>query len=302
MHFRVTHQTKYQYGEPARDSFGELRVRPLETPYQKIVSRELQIEPQTTVERYQDYFGNEVEFFSLPFLHRKLSVRSTTEVITHAQSLSEELLTVPVGDVRQILNPRRWEIFDYLQTSFHVHLKAIPLSLRKKFCHPNSSLREALLEVNTWIYENFLYQSGVTDVNTSVADLLQKKAGVCQDFSHLMLALLRANGLPARYVSGYIEPHDPTQPGHDLVGAAASHAWVEVALPGGQWWGLDPTNNQITGERHIKVAVGRDYRDVTPLRGSYQGGGEQEMSVKVDISRLSSPSPSPRTRTLCSSL
>lgn len=287
MHFRVTHQTEYQYGEPVRDSFGELRVRPLETLYQKIASRELTIEPQTTVEQYQDYFGNKVEFFSLPFLHRKLSIRSTTEVITENQSISAQLLGVPVGEVRQILNPRRWEVFDYLQSSFHVHLKAIPLVVRKKFCHPYQTIRDALLEVNAWIFENFRYQSGVTDVNSSVGDVLQKQAGVCQDFSHLMLALLRANGLPARYVSGYIEPHDPTQPGNDLVGAAASHAWVEVALPGGQWWGLDPTNNQIAGERHIKVAVGRDYRDVTPLRGSYQGGGEQKLSVTVDISRQS---------------
>jgi len=125
---------------------------------------------------------------------------------------------------------------------------------------------------------------GVTDVSTPISDVVKHRRGVCQDFANLMLAILRSNGLPARYVSGYIEAFDP-ESGDEMTGAAASHAWVEVYLPGGTWWGLDPTNNQVVGERHIVVAVGRDYHDVAPMRGTYKGANDQKLKVIVSLER-----------------
>ncbi|MEM8866765.1 MAG: transglutaminase family protein, partial [Verrucomicrobiota bacterium] len=116
-------------------------------------------------------------------------------------------------------------------------------------------------------------------------EIVATRRGVCQDFAHLMLAILRSNGIPARYVSGYIEPFDPTKADSKLIGAAASHAWVEVYLPGGFWWGLDPTNNQQAGERHVILAMGRDYQDVTPMRGTYKGATDQQLNVMVSLKR-----------------
>jgi transglutaminase-like putative cysteine protease len=165
--------------------------------------------------------------------------------------------------------------------------------LRKRFFREATPLREALEDLNNWIYTNFTYKPGVTNVSTPLSTVLRQRKGVCQDFAHLMLSIIRHNGLPARYVSGYIEPVDPTRPGgSELVGAAASHAWVEVNLPNGTWWGLDPTNNQCAGERHVKVAVGRDYHDVAPLRGTFKGASNQKLQVIVSMKRKT---PSRRT-------
>ncbi|MEM6823123.1 MAG: transglutaminase family protein, partial [Verrucomicrobiota bacterium] len=195
-----------------------------------------------------------------------------------------EMLEVPVGEARQIYNSTLYQLFEYLQPSalvpFNQHLR-----IRKKFFLQAATIGESLLGLNRWIFENFEYQSGSTDLSTPIRDVVMKRRGVCQDFSHLMLAILRSNGIPCRYVSGYIEPNDPTKTGSKLVGAAASHAWVEVYLPGGFWWGLDPTNNQVAGERHVMVAVGRDYEDVTPMRGTYKGATDQQLNVMVSLKR-----------------
>jgi transglutaminase-like putative cysteine protease len=125
---------------------------------------------------------------------------------------------------------------------------------------------------------------GVTDIRTPLGDVLRKRQGVCQDFAHLMIALIRCAGLPARYVSGYLETESVRSPG-GLVGATASHAWVEVYLPSGMWVGIDPTNDMLEGERHVQIGIGRDYGDVPPLRGVFKGAKRQQLSVMVTVSR-----------------
>ncbi len=284
MRFRVSHTTEYKYAVPASESFAELRVWPQANASQKILSRRLEVSPEARVDQYVDYFGNNVEFFSIPYRHNSLSVTSEANVETCTVQPPQSMLEVSVGEARQIFNSRRYQLFEFMEPSHHVPLDQHK-RIRKKFFRQADAYGEALLALNEWIYRNFDYKSGETSISTPIADVVAQRRGVCQDFAHLMLAILRSNGIPARYVSGYIEAYDPEVTDSALVGAAASHAWVEVYLPGGMWWGLDPTNNQTAGERHIEVAFGRDYSDVAPMRGTYKGATDQRLNVIVSLER-----------------
>lgn len=284
MRFRVSHTTQYKYPVPASESFAELRVWPLNNASQSVLDRRLIIEPASVIDHYVDYFGNQVEFFSIPHRHTSLTVTAEAEVETFTVQPPESILDISVGEARQIYNSTRYQLFEYLQPS-----RLVPLNqhqrIRKKFFRQADSLGDALRTLNTWIFKSFNYRPGVTDISTPIKKVVSQRSGVCQDFAHLMLAILRSNGIPARYVSGYIEAYDPEQTDPAMIGAAASHAWVEVYLPGGTWWGLDPTNNQAAGERHIIVAVGRDYDDVAPMRGTYKGAIDQKLNVIVSLER-----------------
>jgi transglutaminase-like putative cysteine protease len=143
---------------------------------------------------------------------------------------------------------------------------------------------ESMLGLCSYIYKTFTYMPGVTDIRTPLTEVLRKRQGVCQDFAHLMIALIRCAGLPARYVSGYLET-ESVRGASELVGATASHAWVEVYMPNGMWLGIDPTNDMLEGERHVQIGIGRDYGDVPPLRGVFKGAKRQQLSVMVTVSR-----------------
>lgn len=285
MRFRVSHTTEYKYRAPASESFAELRVSPQSNNSQQVLERQLIVEPETVIDTYVDYFGNQVEFFSIPYRHNSLRVTSEAIVETRLVQLPENLLEITVGEARQIYNSTLYQLYEFLQPSVLVPLNQHG-RIRRKFFRQPDTLGHALHSLNTWVYENFAYSPGVTDINTPIAEVVRTRKGVCQDFAHLMLAILRSNGIPARYVSGYIEAYDPDQvKDRQLIGAAASHAWVEVCLPGGHWWGLDPTNNQAAGERHVVVAVGRNYHDVAPMRGTYKGAMDQKLNVMVSLQR-----------------
>ncbi|MGJ8672731.1 transglutaminase family protein [Rubritalea sp.] len=284
MRFRVSHTTEYIYTQPASESFAELRVWPQSNKSQKVLDRRLITNPETVIDSYIDYFGNMVEFFSIPHRHTKLTVTSVAEVETFVVKPAEEVLEVTIGEARQIYNSSLYQHYEFLKPCGLVPLNQ-HFSIRKKFFQQAEEIGSALLALNSWIYQKFEYKSGVTDVSTPISTIVKDRRGVCQDFAHLMLAILRSNGIPARYVSGYIEAYDPTLGDPEMIGAAASHAWVEVCLPGGTWWGLDPTNNQVAGERHVVVAVGRDYNDVAPMRGTYMGANDQKLNVMVSLKR-----------------
>ena len=284
MRFKVSHTTEYIYEVPASESFAELRVWPVNNPSQHVLRRELKVSPATQVDYYVDYFGNNVEYFAIPHRHTALTVTAEAEVETFKVSPPQSVMDIALGEARQIYNSMLYQLFEFLQPTARVPLDQHG-RIRKRFFPQASKLGDVLLGLNTWIYKHFTYTPGVTEITTPISEIVAKRRGVCQDFAHLMLAILRSNGLPARYVSGYIEAYDPEQTDEELVGAAASHAWVEVLLPGGYWWGLDPTNNQVAGERHIVVAVGRDYHDVTPMRGTYKGANDQQLKVMVSLKR-----------------
>jgi transglutaminase-like putative cysteine protease len=177
------------------------------------------------------------------------------------------------------------DVFDYTRASVAVTLGTESKAWARRLLRSDLPLREALDGLNRAIHKEFKYTKGATDNWTPLAAIWKARAGVCQDFAHLMLSVLRTAGLPARYVCGYIET-DPPKDSRRLVGASATHAWVEVMVPGKEWVALDPTNNQWCGERHVAVSFGRDFADATPLRGTFKGTGGQSMSVKVTMKRI----------------
>ncbi len=285
MRFRIAHHTLYHYKQPASESYGELRIRPLSSDDQAVTKRSIRITPDVKLHSYIDHLGNCVEFFSIPHRHNRLVVHASAEVETFDKPPPEDVHDISVAEARQILQSNPVQVYPFLQSTAQVPLHKVLLPLKRNFFAPQDPLGPGLRALNTWIFQNFKYKPGTTDVSTPLNEVIQSRCGVCQDFAHLMLSILRTYGLPARYVSGYIEAYDPTVTDSQLIGATASHAWVEVCLPGGFWWGLDPTNNQTAGLRHVRMAVGRDYHDVAPLRGTYKGAQDQKLEVMVSVKR-----------------
>jgi transglutaminase-like putative cysteine protease len=284
MIFNIVHTTAYEYSAPAMESFTELRVRP-RTSNRQIVHRHVtETTPRVALEKFTDYYDNAVECLSVPFRHKSLSVtsRSTVETLQHKDALSG--LDLSVSEAVRLNWSERRELFDFLMPSMHSPITPEIEAMSKQQLPSSASFAEALLGLCSYIFRTFTYMPGVTDVRTPLTDVLRQRQGVCQDFAHLMIALVRAAGLPARYVSGYLETDSVRGPS-GLVGATASHAWVEVYLHSGMWLGLDPTNDMVEGERHVQIGVGRDYGDVPPLRGVFKGAKRQQLSVMVTVSR-----------------
>lgn len=300
MEFEVTHITDYAYQYAAAEAYLEARLTAPSTPNQTIRNRRINVEPAVKVSGYTDYFGNGVDFFSLPYRHKTLVITSRLDVQTHAPKPPAEALETSIDEARQILASTPLEIFDYLQQTEIVLKSRESHNWARKYLRGNKPLGPALEALNKAVYETFAYASGSTTNSTPLATIWQQRKGVCQDFTHIMLSVLRTAGLPARYVCGYIEAVAPPsaaannaigRAGRTLVGAVATHAWVEVLVPGRHWVALDPTNKQWCGERHITVSYGRDFRDATPLRGTFKGTGKQNMKVKVFVKRRVQPSP-----------
>lgn len=298
MEFEVIHTTDYTYQPAAAEAYLEARLTPPNLPTQTVRNRRLVIEPPVKVSGYTDYFGNAVDFFSLPYRHRSLAITSRMEVQTHAPVRPAAALEVSITEARQILHSAAYEVFDYLQPTDTVAHTRDAATWAKRYLRGNRPLGEALEALNLAVNEQFAYVSGSTTNQTPLATVWQQRKGVCQDFTHVMLSVLRLAGLPARYVCGYIEAVAPPsaeagntlgRAGRTLVGAVATHAWVEVLVPGKEWVALDPTNKQWCGERHITVSRGRDFRDATPLRGTFKGTGKQTMKVKVFVKRRVTP-------------
>jgi transglutaminase-like putative cysteine protease len=289
MIFNIVHTTAYEYSAPAMESYTELRVRPRQHNLQNVLFHVTEVTPRVALEEFVDYYGNTVECLSVPFRHRILSVtsRSTVETLRRKDALSG--LDLTVSEAVRMTWPQRRLLFDYLLPSLHSPIWPELEQLSRELLPSTASFAESILGLNSYIYKNFSYVPGVTDVRTPLSEVLQTRQGVCQDFAHLMIALVRSAGLPARYVSGYIET-EPVVGEAGLSGATASHAWVEVYLPNGLWLGIDPPNDQLEGERHVQIGVGRDYQDVSPLRGVFKGAKRQQLSVAVTVSRTSGES------------
>jgi transglutaminase-like putative cysteine protease len=234
---------------------------------------------------YEDYFGNTVSFHSMVKRHERLTVKNRLIVETAPPVLPDEPLDLTVGEARQIFASMETDVFDYTRASAAVAPGADSAAWARRLLRSDLSLREAFDGLNRAVHKEFKYTKGATDNWTPLDVIWKARAGVCQDFAHVMLGVLRAAGLPARYACGYIET-DPPKDSRRLVGASATHAWIEAMVPGGEWVALDPTNNQWCGERHVAVSFGRDFADATPLRGTFKGAGGQDMSVKVTMKRM----------------
>ncbi len=274
---RVIHTTGYRYRSVVTQSYNEVRLTPRSDRRQNVVVSRVETTPATRQYRYTDYWGTVVTSFDLHAPHTQLKVVGASVVETSSEV--EPIRTGTWADLREDNLVDRYT--ELLEPTAYVpkarELAAVARDLRK-----GKTPAEAVLEASQWVHEKLKYQAGTTGVHSSAVDAYAAGEGVCQDFAHVTLALLRAMGIPARYVSGYLHTKPDAAPKETVRGE--SHAWIE-AWTGG-WWGYDPTNGIPVGPRHIWVALGRDYADVAPLKGIYSGGDATALEVTVDITRL----------------
>lgn len=290
MTYRIVHKTTYQYKQPV--SFGShvAYLVPRSKPNQACEWHELKITPAPaeTIER-TDFFGNRFTFFTIQEPHGELVIEAASKVLSAGPSAPWPDVSPPWETVVQSLAQDRGAIsldaYQFVFESPRIPLDAAFADYARPSFPPARPLADALLDLTARIFREFRFDSKVTDVKTSPAQVLRLRRGVCQDFAHLQVACLRSVGLAARYISGYIRTYPP--PGKPrLVGADASHAWVSVYCPGTGWLDLDPTNNLIPSESHVTLAWGRDYSDVSPVRGVIVGGRDHKLEVGVDMEPL----------------
>lgn len=287
MKFKVRHLTTYHYTDPVQLSHHAAHLRPREAEGQKVSDVALSIQPEPAVlhDDGRDYFGNPITFFTIQAPHSTLHVESTFVVETNPPPPSRT--TGQAWDsIRLDIWPggrgRDETVMDYVFASPHVPMLPEVAEYTTASFPPGRPLTEAVMDLISRIHRDFAFDAEATSVGTPLLTVFNDRRGVCQDFAHVGVACLRSMGLAARYVSGYIRTIAP--PGREkLVGSDASHAWFSVYQPGRGWLDVDPTNNMAAGRDHIAVAWGRDYDDVSPLRGVVLGGGDHEVHVAVDV-------------------
>ena len=292
MMYRIRHVTEYQYNTPVTLCYNIAHVLPRDTPMQLCQATSIHVHPSPVYQQKRtDYFGNHTYYFSLQEPHKKLVIDVTSEIKIESIRPSLDLdLGVTCGQAREILrqskDPEILENKEFMLDSPMIKSSASLKVYAAELFTDNRPLLSAARELTTKIFKEFKYDPASTTVATPLHEVLELKSGVCQDFAHLAIGCLRSMGFPARYVSGYLETLPP--PGKEkLVGSDATHAWFAIYSPGEGWFEFDPTNDNMPGEQHIVTAWGRDYSDVTPLRGViFEGGGDQILSVSVDVQRI----------------
>jgi transglutaminase-like putative cysteine protease len=270
------HTSTYRYGAPVVASFNEARITPQATGGQTVLDTSISVSPNTSLYSYRDYFSTIVVAFDVPEAHNELVVVGTS--------------TVDTASVRPLPSGIAWEDLEGpgVEDRMTEYLLATPyttgdddlIGIAKEF-HGAGSPLDAVEAVGQWIRSSMTYEMGVTAVSTSALEAWRERRGVCQDFAHVGLVMLRKLGVPSRYVSGYLHPSTEGEIGVAVKGAG--HAWIECWL--GAWHPFDPTHGEAVGDRYVTVARGRDYADVTPFRGIYQGGALDELEVSVELVR-----------------
>ena len=274
----ISHLTRYSYDGSVRDSFNEARLQPVSDHLQDCMEFRFSTDPDASVRDYPDLYSNCVHYFDVPDPHESLEVLALSKVRT----LPDPRGAVPEISMASLGDPAVKEhLFDFLSATQFVSLgtdvwresvDALP--------GPPESVWQTVRAIGEHIHRNYKYTPLATNVNTRASEVIKKKQGVCQDFAHLMLGLCRSHGIPARYVSGYFLNQ------HRLPGEIeASHAWIEVYIPGYGWKGYDPTHRRESDTRYVKISVGRDYSDIRPVGGTFRGKGTRKMVVEVMVNR-----------------
>jgi len=274
--FKIVHITKYQYNWPIKESINEIRLFPHNFENQDVLQYELHITNNPDVEISKDYYGNRVGNFNNLEAHSEMTIESRMSVrVNHSLKIPEiDLTTVADLEIEKQKSVLLLRL-SYPETSQKQN--KINTILKKIDCS-DIPIIEIAQKCNQYIYENFTYTKGITNIETTVDEILAMKKGVCQDFAHVLLQLLRTVGIPSRYVSGYICPNES-----GLRGEGATHAWVEIYTPTQGWLGLDPTNNIWTMDNHIRLSVGKNFYDCTPVKGTFKGLARQTLSVSVSV-------------------
>ncbi len=289
MQYVIRHITRFTYDSPIRESRMEVRMCPRTESEQQCYSFELTVAPRVQVFSYQDYLGNTIHHFDIPGQHDELTLTSRALVEVR-----------PRDHLPESVDPGLWAEMDRIMAGDE-HLEMV---LPSAFTQPTARLNDfraefsierradplsLLREINALIYREFEYSPQSTHVNSPIDDALGHRSGVCQDFAHIFIALARQLHIPCRYVSGYLFHRPETDIAHNRSAEDGSHAWVEAFIPGLDWIGFDPTNNTLADDRHIRVAVGRDYADVPPARGVFKGSAKSILQVGVSVARARFP-------------
>lgn len=279
--YSIRHMTRFKYDRPVRESLMEVRIHPRTDTNQRCFSFSLSVSPRCRLFSYRDHLGNNVHHFDIPGQHGELVV------IGRALVELQELSSIP-----DALAPSAWKELDEIVHNGDYWEMLLP----SRFARPTAGLLKLiaeldvvrrdnpltlLREINARLHDALAYVPRSTRVDSPIDEALERREGVCQDFSHIMIALVRHLGIPCRYVSGYLH-HRPKD--HVRSVESATHAWVDAFLPHLGWVGFDPTNDLLAHESHIRTALGRDYEDVPPTRGVYRGGTTSEMQVAVQVS------------------
>jgi len=291
MRYHISHTTEYLYDQPTLYSYNEAWISPRELDYQQIISTSLSITPEPSALHFKkDFYQNKVAFFALHQPHDYFNLTASTELVRK----------VPFEGILDDYPDDSWESLEtklkdgnFFDLDINQFLLPSPMIIpsRKlveyasKSFTPGRPLFEAVWELTQRIYDEFEYNPNFTTIATPLKEALTARKGVCQDFAQIAIGCLRSMGLPARYISGYIETLPP-EGEEQLVGSAASHAWFSAYIPHVGWVDFDPTNNQIAGSQHITIAWGRDYSDVPPLKGVIYNSGKHKLKVAVDVVRV----------------
>jgi transglutaminase-like putative cysteine protease len=275
--YKIKHLTRYSYAAPVIDCANQLMIYPLEDERLTVQRHEVAVSLNPDTAFFTDYFGNKVGVFTLIQPHTELIIESNLEVVTHPIlfPMDEESTEAQWENLASL----RYDVayMDFLTPEASELQQEIIDALREVTNLGDKPLKNALV-LSEYVYDHFDYQQGVTNVETPTDEIWRLRAGVCQDFAHMLLFMLRQVGIPARYVSGYVCPKQ-----EGVRGAGATHAWVEAYIPFYGWLGLDPTNNCIVNDGHVRMAIGRNFSDCTPIKGTYKGTGAHTLTVLVHI-------------------
>ena len=274
MKLGIVHRTQYAYATAVRDSFNELRLRPGTDEDQTVDSFLLKVTPPTRLQDYRDFYANCVHHFDIREPHDCLVIESRLEVTTHPRRrLEAEARPGSRTRLREALDGDG--LYDFVQASRYVDTEPATWRLAMDAAQEEDDVWQCALRLMRFVNGHLGYQSQSTQVHTHMREVLAQRRGVCQDFAHVMIGMCRTLRMPARYISGYLATET----------ASAMHAWMEVFVPGAGWQALDPTHNRQTDETYVKIAAGRDYGDVAPVRGTYRGTMDRKMTVEVKIER-----------------
>ena len=275
----IVHETVVEYTGAAHASYNELRMTPLSTPGQVTLNSYVELHPRAAMWQYTDYWGTRVTAFDLQEPHSTLTIRAASTVETKAASSLSVRSKADWGMVAR--HVAMGDLADYVTRTDRTTISP-QLEQEVRDRTRDADPHEAADEISGWLHDTVRYVPGATGVHTNAQESWEQKSGVCQDFSHIAIAMLRGIGLPARYVSGYLFPTANAEPGLAVEGQ--SHAWVEYWA--GSWCGIDATNHTVPGPRHVLVGHGRDYGDVLPHKGIYHGAPDSALSVSVRFTRL----------------
>lgn len=281
MRLEIRYVNEFSYHEPAWESHNLLRACPADISPQRLLDYRVEVTPSARIHSYTDYWGTKVDEFGIVEPHTLLRVVAESTVETSEPPAPER------GSDLDALHAVRGELSTYLRPSPHATWDDLIEEQARDAVTGISDVADASLAISSAVTKSLDYVPGATYVGVDVTEVLSQGKGVCQDFAHLGIAMYRSVGIPARYVSGYLYAADQTRavaPDEAELNVQ-THAWIEVFVPDHGWWALDPTNNQIAGELHVKIGHGRDYEDVMPLRGVYHGGADHDLGVHVQISR-----------------